>query len=76
MSHTISCHWVMMVFTNLSCNSLIEIKVAVAAIRNIRGLPFMEEFKKRKPLRAPFDIFDWLGCLWVSDRKCCQPEGD
>ncbi|KNA15478.1 hypothetical protein SOVF_097910 [Spinacia oleracea] len=41
-----------------------EIKVAVAAIRNIRGLPFMEEFKKRKPPRAPFDIFDWLGFVF------------
>ncbi|XP_074319213.1 putative callose synthase 8 isoform X1 [Silene latifolia] len=38
-----------------------EIKVAVAATRNIRGLPFLEEFKKLKNSKAPFDLFDWLG---------------
>ena len=38
---------------------LMQIKVAVAAVRNIRGLPFLEEFKKCKASKA-FDIFDWL----------------
>ncbi|XP_021773953.1 putative callose synthase 8 [Chenopodium quinoa] len=41
-----------------------EIKVAVAAVRNIRGLPFMDEFKKNKSPRATYDIFDWLGFIF------------
>ncbi|KMS98256.1 hypothetical protein BVRB_4g094050 [Beta vulgaris subsp. vulgaris] len=41
-----------------------EIKVAVAAVRNIRGLPFMDEFKKLKSSKGPFDIFDWLGFIF------------
>ncbi|XP_057461314.1 putative callose synthase 8 [Actinidia eriantha] len=34
-----------------------EIKVAVAAVRNVRGLPFLENFGRRM---ANMDLFDWL----------------
>ncbi|KAI5662239.1 hypothetical protein M9H77_21562 [Catharanthus roseus] len=34
-----------------------EIKAAVAAVRDVRGLPFVEDFKKRV---ACLDLFDWL----------------
>ncbi|GMH24888.1 hypothetical protein Nepgr_026731 [Nepenthes gracilis] len=42
---------------HLAIMQLPEIKAAVAAIRNIRGLPFLEDFKKR---RGSLDLFDWL----------------
>ncbi|KAK2980586.1 hypothetical protein RJ640_000181, partial [Escallonia rubra] len=34
-----------------------EIKVAVASVRNIRGLPFLEDFRQHV---AYMDLFDWL----------------
>ncbi|KAI3789511.1 hypothetical protein L2E82_02310 [Cichorium intybus] len=34
-----------------------EIKAAVGAIRNVEGIPFIEEFINQKPR---FDLFDWL----------------
>ncbi|KAK6134488.1 hypothetical protein DH2020_031770 [Rehmannia glutinosa] len=34
-----------------------EIKSAMAAVRNVRGLPFLEDFKRRQPY---MDLFDWL----------------
>ncbi|THG01315.1 hypothetical protein TEA_002807 [Camellia sinensis var. sinensis] len=34
-----------------------EIKAAVFAVRNVRGLPFLEDFKKRM---VYLDLFDWL----------------
>ncbi|XP_023756013.1 putative callose synthase 8 [Lactuca sativa] len=36
---------------------LTEIKAAVAAVRNVEGIPFIEEFTNQKP---HFDLFDWL----------------
>ncbi|KAK3027298.1 hypothetical protein RJ639_041119 [Escallonia herrerae] len=36
---------------------LLEIKVAVASVRNIRGLPFLEDFRQHV---ADIDLFDWL----------------
>ncbi|GER33644.1 glucan synthase-like 4 [Striga asiatica] len=34
-----------------------EIKCAIAAVRNVRGLPFLDDFKSRQ---AYIDLFDWL----------------
>ncbi|KAL0399594.1 UNVERIFIED_CONTAM: putative callose synthase 8 [Sesamum radiatum] len=34
-----------------------EIKSAIAAVRNVRGLPFLEDFRRRIP---HMDLFDWL----------------
>ncbi|KAI3457533.1 hypothetical protein Pfo_014196 [Paulownia fortunei] len=34
-----------------------EIKSAIAAVRNVRGLPFLEDFKRHVPY---MDLFDWL----------------
>ncbi|KAK3013532.1 hypothetical protein RJ639_008355 [Escallonia herrerae] len=34
-----------------------EVKVAVASVRNIRGLPFLEDFRQHV---AHMDLFDWL----------------
>ncbi|KAL0362554.1 UNVERIFIED_CONTAM: putative callose synthase 8, partial [Sesamum calycinum] len=34
-----------------------EIKSAIAAVRNVRGLPFLEDFRRRVP---HMDLFDWL----------------
>lgn len=36
---------------------MIQIKLSVAAVRNVRGLPFLEDFRKRV---AYLDLFDWL----------------
>lgn len=38
-------------------NIVLQIKLSVAAIRNVRGLPFLDDFKKRVAL---VDLFDWL----------------
>ncbi|CAI9088922.1 OLC1v1023382C1 [Oldenlandia corymbosa var. corymbosa] len=42
---------------NQAIMQLPEIKVAVAACRNVRGLPFVEDFKKRV---VCMDLLDWL----------------
>ncbi|GFQ05755.1 putative callose synthase 8 [Phtheirospermum japonicum] len=34
-----------------------EIKYAIAVVRNVRGLPFLDDFKRRQPY---IDLFDWL----------------
>ncbi|KAL4588990.1 hypothetical protein LXL04_001891 [Taraxacum kok-saghyz] len=34
-----------------------EIKAAIWAVRNVEGIPFVEEFTNQKP---HFDLFDWL----------------
>ncbi|KAL3651083.1 putative callose synthase 8 [Castilleja foliolosa] len=34
-----------------------EIKYAIAIVRNVRGLPFVDDFKMRNPY---MDLFDWL----------------
>ncbi|KAL8542060.1 hypothetical protein ACS0TY_003066 [Phlomoides rotata] len=34
-----------------------EIKIAIAAIRSARGLPLLEDFKRRMP---HMDLLDWL----------------
>lgn len=36
---------------------VLQIKFSVAAVRNVRGLPFIEDLKRRV---AHIDLFDWL----------------
>ena len=41
----------------LITDKMLQIKVSVAAVRNVRGLPFLENFGRRT---ANVDLFDWL----------------